>query len=403
MKRTDAVFLGKCVRRATNGETLSAPEANRAFRTILQDDDTLSNFYWGALFSSLQARKPTYDEIVGFVEAASDFDSRICLDNSAKVEINTSKPVVAITGSGKDTCKTFNISTTAGFIAASCGVCVVKPGSPAVTAISGATQILPHLGIALVHDVQRAREIAEQTDLAIFGFADVVPRYAQRYDELFHHFHPLSYVMPVVAIPFKLDGVVFGIADENVELGLRLIRRFGPGEGRPKSTATIYGCFGAISIVIQSSLPMLRANPTNSMPSLEMSRRSTLPASPTMTSTRTKHCSTARFFLPRKRRVPPRALAGSSECQALSGPSTAPTPNAVSITVLSYSRRKNVALRAALNLTAAAKPLFGAISTRQVTSLSHITLSGDCLVQKENAAQRSRPRGESTSTTAILL
>lgn len=229
MKKADAIYLGECTRRIQNKGNLSKLEAKRALLIILEDTSSLSDFYWGALFTGIQTKSPTYEEITGFVEATVEFDPAIrSNDDPSKMIIATSNPVVAITGSGKDSWKTFNISTAASFVAASCEICMIKPGSSSTSSFSGAMQILPHLGIMPVHGLDQAEKIIRHTNLLIMDYIDLVPRYALRYANLFHHFHPLSYVLPAIAIPFRLDGVVHGIADDNVELGMELVSHYGP-------------------------------------------------------------------------------------------------------------------------------------------------------------------------------
>jgi anthranilate phosphoribosyltransferase len=228
MHKSQASYLGKCVHDIQNGKRLSVPEAKKAFTIILENKTSLAEFYWGALFSCIQTRKPEIEEIVGFVESVQEYESKIISNNSSKFVVPISQPIVAICGSGKDTWKTFNISTAASFIAASCGVCVFKPGSIATSSISGAIQILPHLGISIAKNLNQAVDAIKQTGIGIVKFSDFVPKYAQRYDGLFHHFHPLSYIIPAISIPIKLDGIVYGISNENINLSMSLIKQYGP-------------------------------------------------------------------------------------------------------------------------------------------------------------------------------
>jgi anthranilate phosphoribosyltransferase len=147
MKKQDAIYLGNLVRSTVACKQLDKADAERAFTLILEDNTPLADFYWGSLCSAVQVRGPKKHEIEGFLEAAAKFDKKICLNHGQKMPISTDKPVVAITGSGKDTWKTFNVSTTASFIAASCGACVVKPGSSATSSMTGAVQVLDFLGM----------------------------------------------------------------------------------------------------------------------------------------------------------------------------------------------------------------------------------------------------------------
>lgn len=218
--------LGMLVRKVSLGHLLTETEAFDAMSMILNDTSGESDFYWGSLFSCLQLRTPTLAEISGFLGAIARYDKDVKLCNNDKKKI-FNKPVFAVTGSGKDTWKTFNISTASAFVAASCGVTVIKPGSNALTSKSGALQVLKSLGIKEAVNDAEVRRYLKETNLAIISFANCVPRYARRYDGRFYHFHPLSYIMPIVAIPYKLDGISYGISDNNIELSLELIREYG--------------------------------------------------------------------------------------------------------------------------------------------------------------------------------
>ena len=88
--------------------------------------------------------------------------------------------------------------------------------------------LLKTLGVENITDYSKVKKIAEETNLSIVSFADVVPKYAERYDDLFYIFHPLSYVMPIIAVPFKLDGIVYGIANSNVSFGLEIASKYSP-------------------------------------------------------------------------------------------------------------------------------------------------------------------------------
>lgn len=193
----------------------------------MRNQTALSDFYWGTLFGAIQARGPDLQESMGLVDAIVQFDETIAEYANNKISIYTNKPVVSITGSGKETFKTVNVSTISSIIAASCGVCVLKPGSSSVSATSGATDILLELGVRIPKDLYEAKRCAEEIDLCFVDFSSIAKKYAKRYDGLFYHFHPLSYVVPPLTIPFKLDAFLYGLANPNVKHGAEILREIG--------------------------------------------------------------------------------------------------------------------------------------------------------------------------------
>ena len=214
--------LGTTLNEVQQGQILTEKSACFALSQILGCDDPMIDHEWVALFSAIQTRGASKDEIKGFMRAAASFDDNIVLRNDQKPNLGA-QPLYAICGSGKDTWKTFNISTAASFIAASCGVKVLKPGSSSVSSVSGNLDVIGQLKMCAFDDENDLKEALEKTGIAVASFHNLVPRYAERYDGRFASFHPLSYVMPVAAIPYKIDGISYGIADSNVELGRDVI------------------------------------------------------------------------------------------------------------------------------------------------------------------------------------
>ncbi|PJD94115.1 MAG: anthranilate phosphoribosyltransferase [Legionella sp.] len=84
-------------------------------------------------------KKETAEELLGAMEAL--------LEHS--VSIDYPHEVVDIVGTGGDGLKTFNISTAASLVVASCGVTVAKHGGRRVTSLSGSTDVLAALGVPM--------------------------------------------------------------------------------------------------------------------------------------------------------------------------------------------------------------------------------------------------------------
>lgn len=227
MDKKSTSFIAACIDKIQNDGVLSRAEARDAFTLILHNQTSLTDFYWGTLFGAIQTRGTNLQESMGLVDAVLEFDKNIAVYANNKIRVCTNKPVVSITGSGKETFKTINVSTISAIIAASCGVCMLKPGSSSTSATSGATDILLELGVRIPKDLYEAKRCAEEIDLCFVDFSSIAMKYAERYDGLFYHFHPLSYVVPPLTIPFELDAFVYGIANSNVKHGAEVLREIG--------------------------------------------------------------------------------------------------------------------------------------------------------------------------------
>ncbi|HHC07604.1 MAG TPA: anthranilate phosphoribosyltransferase [Actinobacteria bacterium] len=116
-----------------------------------------------AFVVALRAKGETAEEMTGMVEAMMD----------AAVTVEISRPVVDLVGTGGDRAGTFNISTTAAFVAAGAGAVVAKHGNRAVSSRAGSADVLEALGVVVDLEPEAAVELVERTGFGFF-FA---PRY----------------------------------------------------------------------------------------------------------------------------------------------------------------------------------------------------------------------------------
>jgi anthranilate phosphoribosyltransferase len=92
-----------------------------------------------AFLTVLRTKGETAAEMTGFVEAM----------RAAAVTVDIDGPVVDLVGTGGDRSGTFNISTTASFVAAGAGVKIAKHGNRAASSPTGSADLLEALGIDL--------------------------------------------------------------------------------------------------------------------------------------------------------------------------------------------------------------------------------------------------------------
>jgi len=103
----------------------------------------------GCLITALRMKGETIDEIAGA--------ARVMREKALHISAGAG-PIVDTCGTGGDRLGTFNISTTAAFIAAGAGVKVAKHGNRSVSSKSGSADVLRSLGVNIEAKVERVEE-----------------------------------------------------------------------------------------------------------------------------------------------------------------------------------------------------------------------------------------------------
>jgi anthranilate phosphoribosyltransferase len=135
----------------------------------------LSSTLIAAIMIGLRIKGETIGEIAAAAQVMREFASR--------VEVSDLSNLVDTCGTGGDSAGTFNISTTAAFVAAAAGARVAKHGGRSVSSRSGSADVLESLGINLNRTSQEIAEDIEEIGLG-FMFAP--------------NFHPaMKYAAPV--------------------------------------------------------------------------------------------------------------------------------------------------------------------------------------------------------------
>lgn len=111
---------------------------------------------------ALRCKGETVTEIAAAAEVMREL--------SAKVDVSNRGHLVDTCGTGGDSLHTFNISTTAAFVAAACGAQVAKHGGRAVSSGSGSADVLEHLGVNLNVGPERVGRLIDTVGLG-FLFA----------------------------------------------------------------------------------------------------------------------------------------------------------------------------------------------------------------------------------------
>jgi anthranilate phosphoribosyltransferase len=118
------------------GESLTQDEAYKTMKFIM--DGRANDCQIAAFLTALKMKGESIDEISGF--------SMAMLEKVNKIKTRH-KNIVDTCGTGGDKKGTFNISTTAAFIAAGAGVVIAKHGNRSVSSKSGSADVLEALGV----------------------------------------------------------------------------------------------------------------------------------------------------------------------------------------------------------------------------------------------------------------
>src|ERR671933_100075 len=163
--------LTEAIDRVASGEDLTASDAALVLREIMEG--AASEAQAAAFLIALRTKGETVDEIVGLARTMREL--AVGVDASRDDLLDT-----AGTGGGRPT---FNVSTTAAFVAAGAGCAVAKHGNRSATGRSGSADVLEALGARI--DLEPGA-VAECIAECGFGFM-FAP----------HHHQAMRYVVPV--------------------------------------------------------------------------------------------------------------------------------------------------------------------------------------------------------------
>lgn len=187
------------------GEDIPEDAAHAAMTRIMSGEAAESQI--AAFIVALRAKGETVDEMTGLVRAMYD----------AAITVDVGETVVDTAGTGGDGSGTFNISTTAAFIAAGAGARVAKHGNRAASSRTGSADVLEELGVPIDLDPEKVAELVRQ---AGFGFF-----FAPRYHPAMRFAGPVRRELGVATVfnflgplvnPARAQRQVIGVADERM-------------------------------------------------------------------------------------------------------------------------------------------------------------------------------------------
>jgi len=139
-------------------KSLTMDEAAAVMEEIWTGQVTPAQF--GAFVTALRIKGETADEIAGLASVM----------RAKAIRVNVPGPVIDIVGTGGDNTNTFNISTTAAFVAAGAGLKVAKHGNRAMSSHCGSADVLEALGVKIDLTAAQVEKCLEEVGIG-FMFA----------------------------------------------------------------------------------------------------------------------------------------------------------------------------------------------------------------------------------------
>lgn len=128
--------IRQAISRVVSGENLTEQDAHAVMEQIMGGQVTAAQI--GALLVALRMKRETVEEIAGFARGMRQAALQVVLPGVDLIDI---------VGTGGDGAGTFNISTTAAFVVAGCGLKVAKHGNRFASSQCGSADVLEALGV----------------------------------------------------------------------------------------------------------------------------------------------------------------------------------------------------------------------------------------------------------------
>jgi anthranilate phosphoribosyltransferase len=153
-------MIKEAIKTLIDGRSLTTEAASSVMEEIMNGEATPAQF--GAFVTALRLKGETVDEIIGLAKTM----------RSKAIPVTISEPVVDTCGTGGDGSHTFNISTTAAFVAAGAGLRVAKHGNRAMSSQCGSADVLEALGVRIDLNAEQVKRCIERVGIG-FMFAPV--------------------------------------------------------------------------------------------------------------------------------------------------------------------------------------------------------------------------------------
>ncbi|MCL9782025.1 anthranilate phosphoribosyltransferase [Vibrio sp. S4M6] len=179
-------------------QALSQDESSALFSAIIKGE--LDAAPMAAAIIAMKIKGETPDEIAGAAKA---------LVANARPFPTIDYDFADIVGTGGDGHDTINISTTAAFVAAACGLKVAKHGNRSVSSKSGSSDLLASFGIDLAMSPEATKKAVDELGVAFL--------FAPQYHAGFRHAMPVRQALKTRTI-FNILGPLINPARPNIQL-----------------------------------------------------------------------------------------------------------------------------------------------------------------------------------------
>jgi anthranilate phosphoribosyltransferase len=151
-------MIKEAIKKLVEGQSLSTEESSAVMEEIMNGEATPAQF--GSFVTALRLKGETTDEIIGLARTM----------RTKAIPVAFNEPSLDTCGTGGDCAGTFNISTTAAFIAAGAGIKVAKHGNRAMSSQCGSADVLEALGVKIDCSAEQVKKCLEEVGIG-FMFA----------------------------------------------------------------------------------------------------------------------------------------------------------------------------------------------------------------------------------------
>lgn len=200
------ITMKEAINKVVAGNNLTLEEAKEVMNIMLSGEATQAQL--GGFLTALRMKGETIDEIVGC--------ATVMQSKAEHVSPKCNTRYVDLVGTGGDGANSFNISTTAAFVACGAGVSIAKHGNRAISSRSGAADVLEALGVNIMLEAQQVEKCIEEVGMG-FMFAQTFNKSMKNVGQARSEMgiRTIFNILGPVSNPSNAKGVVIGVFAEN--------------------------------------------------------------------------------------------------------------------------------------------------------------------------------------------